>query len=193
MSIADAVKLVHGAPAALSRTESLFLYSSVLSFRPTTCLEIGACKGGSTMIIALALDWLGKGHLFSIDPHHQISGDDFQKIAHRATLVHGRSPAAVKNLGDQDHRFDFVFVDGDHGHASVRADCQGIYPYLNSEALVLFHDAYNRGVRTAIDRWIKEHPSQLLDHGLVDKSLNSRYRPPHLFGGLRAVTYQGKA
>ena len=191
MSIIDFVKIIDDIPAALSQSERLFLYSSILSFRPKNCLEIGADRGGSTKIISLALDKCGKGEIYSIDPNHQISDENFKMISHRVTLIHGYSPAAIKKAYEKSGKlFDFVFVDGNHDF--VAKDLKGFYPLLAPEALVIFHDANYLVVRMAVDSWIKEHSENMLDHGIVDKSCNKHYQPPYIYGGLRAVTFRRK-
>lgn len=49
------------------------------------------------------------------------------------------------------HSFDFVFLDGDHGEAAVRADIAAWRPRVRPGGMLLGHDASWSGVRAAID------------------------------------------
>lgn len=170
-------------PAQLSKSEKLFLYSSILLLGSQNCLEIGAYKGGSTAIIALALDQVD-GHLWSIDPNHRIAPELANQISHRVTWINGRSPDAVRQL---DSKFDFVFIDGNHDQ--VFADCESVYPHLASRAFLVFHDAYYNAVKRDLDYWINCHSSELQDYGIVDRSM-VQFDNDVNFGGLRALKYQ---
>lgn len=185
MSLAQYISLIMNVPAQLSWSERLFLYSSVLSFAPKCCLEIGAWEGGSTTIISIALDYLGSGELFSIDPRHQITEERYREIAHRTTLIHGHSPKAIQNVGC---KFDFAFIDGNH--EALTQDCEGIYPFLLPDALLIFHDAYFPPVKQSLDKWVSDHPAEMLDHGIVDRSKNQSKDVD--FGGLRVITYHAE-
>lgn len=195
--IIDIMKL----PGLMGESEKLFLYSSILSWRPKNCLEIGAWKGSSMAIMTFALDHIGKGKVFSVDLKHQISPELNSKIAHRATLVHGNSPDAIVTAYNKAKApFDFVFIDGDHSKAL--RDIEGTQPYLANPSLILFHDGQFPLVANDVQTWCDKNSGMALNHGLVDKTVCMiKNHWPHLLKddspkvkhcGIIAVTYRGR-
>jgi hypothetical protein len=160
----------------MSYSERVLLFALVYSLTPARCLEIGAFKGGSMALIAAALKKNGHGHLWSVDPAHQVGEYDQDRV----TLVHGASPAALAGLG----QFNFVLIDGAHDYDSVLADCLGVFPLLSPGAVVLFHDAYHAGVAQAVNDWVNRFPV-LADGGIVDGS--RVVQDGNVWGGLRCV------
>ncbi len=55
-------------------------------------------------------------------------------------LVPEKSPEAVLRLGASGVRWSFAFIDGDHDGEAPAQDALACAPYLESTAMVLFHD-----------------------------------------------------
>jgi hypothetical protein len=55
------------------------------------------------------------------------------------------------------YTFDFVFLDGDHGEAAVRADIEAWRPRIRPGGMLLGHDASWPGVRAAADALCPGH------------------------------------
>ncbi len=182
-----------GAPAELLPAERLVLLALVSGLRPRACLEIGTFRGGSADLICAALDAAGAGRLVCLDPRPQIAPETLERLAGRATLLRGDSPAAIPEAARLvGGSFDFVFVDGDHGRAGVAADLEGCLPFLADGAHVLLHDAHFRDVRAGIDDVLARHP-ELVDAGLVSTEQNPvptpPGEPPVVWGGLRLLRF----
>ena len=55
-------------------------------------------------------------------------------------LVPETSPAAVVRLGEAGARWSFAFIDGDHDGDAPTQDALACAPYLETTAMVVFHD-----------------------------------------------------
>lgn len=158
------------APAELLLPERLLLYALVRGLRPARCLEIGSHFGGSTSIMCSALDDVGAGALVCVDPDPLVPTDVWATVMHRATMVQGHSPDALREARERvDDAFDFVFIDGDHTRDAVIRDVEGVLHHVTDGAHLLFHDCHYWEVRDAIDRCI-ERSRTLLDCGTLSTS-----------------------
>lgn len=156
------------APAELLVPERLLMYSLVRGLRPARCLEIGTHFGGSTTITCAALDDVGAGRLVCVDPNPLVPDDVWARLAHRATMLTGCSPAALAEaVGIAGGLFDFVFIDGDHTHAGVVRDVDGVLTVAAPGAHLLFHDSHYWEVRDAIDECVARYPGRLFDAGTL--------------------------
>jgi predicted O-methyltransferase YrrM len=161
------------------REESLLLYTLVRSLRPRRVLEIGTLYGASAGIIVRAMDEVAsakdkdpaeieavEGRLICVDPEPKIK-INWDRIAHRATLLRGFSPAAVPKAYElAGGKFDLCLIDGGHGFQQVVADAMGCLPYVEPESYLLFHDAYYPEVRTGIDN-VFTRVTGLVDCGII--------------------------
>lgn len=162
------VSTILDAPAELLLPERLLIYSIVRGLRPRRCLEIGTHFGGSTTIIAAALDDVGEGKLVCVDPNPLVPAPVWAGVAHRATMIRGCSPAALVEAYTQaGGDFDFVFVDGDHTTAGVIRDVEGVLEVAAPGAHLLFHDSHYWEVEAAIDACVARHPGRLMDAGTL--------------------------
>lgn len=112
--------------------------------RPRTVGEIGLKHGGNTFLftrlfrdadrvigIDLVLQNIGKARYLT-------------RPGQRLDVIEGSSyaPATVNRvrrlLGSQ--HFDFLFIDGDHEYAGVKADFEGYYDLVRPGGLIAFHD-----------------------------------------------------
>jgi predicted O-methyltransferase YrrM len=155
------------APAELLLPERILLYALVRALRPRRCLEIGSHFGGSTAIIAAALDDVGEGVLVCVDPVSRIAPDVWTAVRHRTSIVEGPSPEALPDAHIRaGGLFDFAFIDGDHSRAGVTKDIEGVMAIAANGACLLFHDAHSPKVTGAVTDCLTRHGS-LVDCGLV--------------------------
>lgn len=182
-------------PAQMEMSERLLLFALVVSLQPETVLEIGVSRGGSSALIAHAMDAIDKGRLFSIDPEPQVSETLAQSIAHRAVIHCGPSPADIRSMAQMAGTpFDFAFIDGDHSYQGVVDDINGVLECLADSAYLLFHDAYFHDVRDGIDAGLRQHGDVLQDCGILTHSPvrwagNIDEADTIRYGGLRLVAF----
>jgi hypothetical protein len=168
VGLPDRVAALLDAPAELLLPERLLLYSLVRGLRPARCLEIGTHFGGSTTITCAALDDIGAGRLVCVDPNPLVPDDVWARVAHRATLLRGWSPdALVEAYTSAGGDFQFVFIDGDHTHAGVVRDVEGVLEVSAPGAHLLFHDSHYWEVSNAIDECLRRWPTRLVDGGTL--------------------------
>lgn len=185
--------ILDDAPVLMLRPERILLYGLVRALRPRRILEIGTHRGGSAMIITAALDEVGAGALFCVDPEPMVAPEHQRRIAHRSTLFPGASPEIlVEARAAADGPFDFVFIDGDHSRAGVLRDVEGVLPLIADGAYVLFHDAHFPEVAAAIDGELAAHPARLVDCGMlsVDRSIDEH---GNVWGGLRLLRHRARS
>ena len=137
--------LAHGV-ASLRLDEAAFLHRLVREMQPETVVEIGRFRGGSTVIIAAALE-RGALHSYDIDTRQERDGAELDRqltgvlerygLTDRVRLHVADSKSAVPPPGP----IDILFVDGDHSEEGVRADFEHWSPQLRPGGHLLFHDA----------------------------------------------------
>ena len=165
-------------PGLMVGEENLMLYTLVRSLRPRRVLEIGTRHGGSAAVIVRAMDEVAsakpedsegivvEGRLICVDPTPEIK-INWDRVAHRATLLRGFSPAALPQAYTcAGGPFDLCFIDGGHVYSQVLADTLGVLPYVAPESYLLFHDAYFPDVRVAVDN-VFTRVAGLVDCGIL--------------------------
>ena len=169
--------------------ERVILYALVLGLRPERALEIGTAEGGSALIITQAMDEVGHGTLICLDPNPRITPSNLVLLAGRTRFIQGPSPDFIPEASlIAGGKFDFVLVDGDHSEQAVRRDVLGLVPYLDEDAVLLFHDSHFSEVSKGI-RSLALPPIRLVDCGLI-----STGRTPdmngNIWGGFRMLRHQ---
>ena len=185
------------APALMLRPEKVMLHALVRGLRPRRVLEIGTHRGGSTMIICAALDEIGAGVIACVDPNPVVEPQDWERVAHRATMIVGSSPDVLHEASEIARgRFDFVLIDGDHTYEGVRRDIEGALPVLEPDSHLLFHDSHYWQIKQAIDDSLRAS-SGLLDCGTLSRegAYEERHELGHpvIWGGLRLLNFVGQA
>lgn len=108
-------------------------------------LEIGACRGKSTVVLAKASQLHGRKKIVSVDP---LDGSS----AHRQTLSRNLAQKSVEQhvefhmttsqeLAKTWNRpISMLWIDGDHRLEAVQADIANFKAFLIDKAIVLLHD-----------------------------------------------------
>lgn len=137
--------LSHGI-ASLAFDEAAYLYSLVRRAQPSTVVELGRYRGGSTLLIASALD-RGVVHSYDLATRQGRPGEELDRQLTEALDRYGlaervRLHVADSRTAEPPHEvIDVLFVDGDHSEEGVRADFAHWSPRLSPQGDVLFHDA----------------------------------------------------
>ncbi|MCF8496534.1 MAG: class I SAM-dependent methyltransferase [Alphaproteobacteria bacterium] len=133
------------------------IYTLIAALKPARILEVGTHIGASTLYIAAALRSAG-GHVTSVDILDVNAPDGPWR---RAGLP-GSPRENLTKLGWEGHvtfvaqpaqdfmasiaeKFDFIFLDGDHGADSVYGEVAAALRILNPGGLILLHDYYPGG------------------------------------------------
>jgi predicted O-methyltransferase YrrM len=137
--------LAHGI-ASLRLDEAAYLHRLVRDTSPRTVVEIGRFRGGSTLLLAAALE-NGVLHSYDIDTRQGRSGAELDDELRKALERYGLSDRVRLHVADSrtaeppDTPIDLLFIDGDHSEGGVRADYEHWRPRLAAGGHVLFHDA----------------------------------------------------
>ncbi len=180
------------APTEMSAEERGFLFALARGCQPRRALEIGTAGGGSSLILATAMEENGgAGQVWTIDPAPEIAFDQnlYRGRVHQVT---GASPGAVEEVaataGDA---FDFALIDGIHIYRQAKADLDAVIPHLVAGAFVLLHDAFHFGVSEAI-RELVEADERVHDCGYpCNRPRPVGERATH--GGFRLLRFGDKA
>ena len=155
------------------------LYYLIMAFVPGHVLEIGTHIGASTLHMACALKQLG-------NKHSKITTVDIADVNHPETAAWtdiglAASPSKfAKRLGCLDyidfrtmpsldwmrtvkHRYDFIFLDGDHSATAVYQEVSAALRLLNPGGVILLHDYYPEGKVLFPDRNIVVGPYTALE------------------------------
>ncbi len=167
------MEVLSWAPALLTSSERLLLYTLIYSLKPSRYLEIGTFKGGSALIVASAMDAsTPEGRMVCIDIAPQVDPQHWQAIQHRASMIVGNSREVLPKARDiAGGPFDFIFVDADHSESSVFRDANEVLPFLAKGGYLLFHDSYNQGVARATEKFALQHLGRVLDFGQMTREV----------------------
>jgi predicted O-methyltransferase YrrM len=145
------------------------MYAAMVARPPRTIVEIGSYLGKSTVFLAASGRRLGSlNRLVAIDPH---TGDKDQLEALGAQsipsldmfLTHIRASGhealidavvdtslGAANAWPSDHSIDYLFVDGWHTFDAVVQDGRAWLPFLSNRGVVVFDDAGQAHIRSAV-------------------------------------------
>lgn len=166
-----ALEVLNWAPAQLTASERLMLFTLIYSLRPQRYLEIGTFEGGSALIVGAAMDAANlESSITCVDIKPKVAPENWKRIEHRAKMVTGDAavvlPEARRVAGGL---FDFAFIDGDHQEGSVVRDALRVLRELAPRGYVLFHDGHNPGVARAIGRVLGLDRSSWVDYGTITR------------------------
>ena len=140
---------------AMTVRQTAYLFGLVRQINARKVIEIGRYKGGSTLVIAAAME--GNGTLWSIDigekeerlhsdqAHRRFDdqvADLCRKFNLKADLLVGDSRSIQVETGE----VDLVFIDGDHSYDGVRNDFERFGRRVRVGGAVLLDDAFSDGI-----------------------------------------------
>jgi cephalosporin hydroxylase len=110
--------------------------------RPAVILEIGVHEGGTLKV--WIENCLPGSFIVAVDPDHpnMVSYEEWERPHDCSlSLVFGRSqdPAVMERIAELGP-YDWVFVDGDHGHSAVASDVALCLPLIIEGGHLLLHD-----------------------------------------------------
>gem|GEM_PF-216174 len=183
--------VIRWAPAWMTRGERLLLFALIFALRPLRYLEIGTFQGGSALIVTSAMDASGsQGRIVCVDPHPQISSENWKRIEHRAILLQGHSPGILSQAAQvAGGTFDFVLIDGDHTVVGVSQDAYGVLPFLAKGGYLLFHDAYFSEIAYALNEFTIHNADHVVDLGYLSREVTTQTSSSGTvrWGGLRLM------
>jgi predicted O-methyltransferase YrrM len=140
---------LHHAVISMSVPEAAYLFGLTRSLPQGTLVEIGRSKGGSTLLLATAMDPGSRLVSYDLYVKHtagQPSDDELREalkrygLADRVELV-----VADSRTADGPSECTLVLVDGDHSYDGVRADWETWRGRIQVGGHVVFHDAASDG------------------------------------------------
>jgi predicted O-methyltransferase YrrM len=170
--------------AIMTFAEAAYLYRLIRGLPQATLVEIGRFKGGSTFLMAAAMDeqsqlysydWFS-GSLAAMPKSNGVSrvpaqgSNELDRSLQSALEGYGLA-GHVHLLVEDSHTAqppaapcDLIFIDGDHSYTGVAADFHHWTQFLRPGGHLLFHDAYARelapaavGVTKLVEEIIADH------------------------------------
>ncbi len=124
-----------------------FLNGIIRKFQPKKILELGVYRGGSSIVILNAIDDFKNSKLYSIDLNQEdfigeCVNKYFPKLMKNWKLFKGNiATEYIEKIG---YNIDFAVIDTAHFEPGEILDFLIILPFLNEEAIVIFHDIANQ-------------------------------------------------
>lgn len=183
---------VVSAPVWMSRAERLLVFTLAFTLHPQRYLEIGTFQGGSALIVNAAMNAVNSdGRIFCVDPEPRVSPENWQTLSSRAQMFQGFSPAILQDVAAAAGApFDLALIDGDHSYEGAQRDAEGVLPFMQSGAYMLFHDGFFPDVKRAIDDFVLAHRDGVVDFGLLTREITTQTDDNGNrveWGGIRAV------
>lgn len=139
----------------VNRDEAVLLYNLALPFKGKPALEIGCWMGWSTCHLALAglvLDTIDpvlgvSENVTSVRQSLMAAG-----VLGSVRLYAASSPEGVKQIAElTGTRWNFFFIDGDHGASAPERDARECLQYAADDAMIVFHDLVSPDVERGLD------------------------------------------
>jgi predicted O-methyltransferase YrrM len=144
-------------PVSLTRQDGVWQYDIVRETRVQRTLEIGMALGASSLFICQGLVDNGGGHHTAIDPFQEKWFDSIGALnveragyADMFRLIEQPSFRALPMLMEEDVRFDYVFIDGNHRFEHTLVDFFLAERLLDVGGYVVFHDPWLPAVRKVL-------------------------------------------
>lgn len=139
---------------AMTVRQAAYLFGLIRRMHPQKVIEIGRYKGGSTLLIAAAMN--GSGQFWSVDlgekegrlhgaTTHRPFDDQIRDICTRFGLHVTLETGDSRIIDLQTGEVDLVFIDGDHSYDGVRSDFERFGRRVKVGGAVLFDDACSEG------------------------------------------------
>jgi cephalosporin hydroxylase len=133
------------------------LQEAISELRPALVIEVGTLNGGSALLYAQVMDWLGVGRVVSID-----IGETPDLRHPRIEFIRGDSldPAVLARVRDEAAAADgpvLVILDGDHSRDHVAAELEEYSPLVTPGSLLVSQD----GVVDELEAFTPHRPGPL--------------------------------
>jgi predicted O-methyltransferase YrrM len=154
------------------RTEELAILATVVRFLGSRrIVEIGTCEGRTTLNLAHSAP--KDAVIITLDlppeapsPSSPVSSRDYRQMGfdEPGGLLTGAASDRIERIRADSTRFDwapyecsidFVFIDGAHDYASVRADTENALRILRPGGVIFWHD-YRVPEMEGVTRWLHE-------------------------------------
>lgn len=122
----------------LNLAEGALLYKYCRKKKDGVLLEIGRKHGGSTAIMASALD-SGIVHSIDIVMHQKEVDDNLMFVKDRVRLITCDSKQIA-----WDRKLDLLFIDGDHSYQGVKNDVRRFAPFVVVGGYIIMHDVVGK-------------------------------------------------
>lgn len=143
----------------VNRDEAHILYNTALQATGLPALEIGCLLGWSTCHLALAGLQLDIVDPFLAHPdciQSVTASLEAAGVLHHCRFVPEESPSAVERLAAEGRRWNFIFIDGNHGAPGPVVDAQACASFAAPDCIVLFHDLYAPAVAEGLRHFKRE-------------------------------------
>jgi predicted O-methyltransferase YrrM len=135
---------------AMTVRQTAYLFGVVRRLNARKVIEIGRYKGGSTLVIAAAMN--GEGQFWSVDlgekearlhgaNAHRSFDDQIRDICRRFGLKVDLRVGDSRTIEVETGEVDLVFIDGDHSYEGVKNDFERFGRRARVGGAVLFDDA----------------------------------------------------
>ena len=140
--------------ASTPHFRSLLLFKLIREFKPSVCLEMGACLGISTCYQAAALKLNQFGKIVTMEGAAslaELAKQHFQELGlDNVSLLLGRFQDTLGEVLNVQESIDYAFIDGHHDEEATLAYFDRLYPFLSKRALLIFDDiSWSRGMKRA--------------------------------------------
>ena len=133
-------------PASISPEVATYIFELILAEKPQLVVEVGCCRGFSTLHIGKALQVLGGARkLVSFDLAPQDAAERIRRAGLDGIVefVAGNSSVEGKRIiAKSSSAIDFLFIDGDHTRRGCFRDAEVFIPHLKVGGVLLLHDIY---------------------------------------------------
>lgn len=136
-------------------------------------IEIGRAAGGSTILIASAID----GRLISID-NNPMNDEALQikltsnAITNVILVVADSQEVDIHNIFTTNHfaqqTIDFVFIDGDHSYHGAKRDFDNFSPVVKKGGYIIFHDMVKVRNNALMDNRLTQLKNEIIASHLYD-------------------------
>lgn len=138
--LADLIDNFDWSPVAIDKAHGLLLFGTILSYKPSSILELGIGSGFVTSIVLSALKYNGKGSLICVDSWHDWNGIEPPHIENLrksgANIVVSSESSFVSKT--EKEKYDLIIADGDHRNSHMWAE--KTYELAKKNGILFFHD-----------------------------------------------------
>lgn len=145
---------------AMTIRQAAYLFGLIRQMKAQKVIEIGRYKGGSTLLIAAAMN--GEGKFWSIDvgekearlhrgESSRLFDEQLADVCKRFTLSVDIMVGDSRTIDIDTGEVDLVLIDGDHTYEGVKNDFERFGKRARVGGAVLFDDAFDEGL-------FKAHP-----------------------------------